>query len=924
MKRHLYSLFLVGSLLCIPFFANAQLNAFKKQAREAMTKADYEQALAAAQVVLSAEESNLEFRFMAGKAAFETRSYLLADSNLTVVTSVESANSYPEAFLLLADLHFRLQNYEEVLQYAQQLLDRNIGTPAQREKALRMLENCEWAMEAWTQCNDRIEIRRLDQISTEVSNFPISFSNNSLQVVSYPFPISEEKKKWCNCNAECQYEMRWSRFDVENNLSSSVNIPGPTENMSHFTYAGDNHRIYFSDCPCDQLQGTTCALYYREQNATGGWGEPVRLSSYINVEGASIKQPFLVSSPYSDTERLFYVSDQPGGKGGWDIWYADIYNDSIGRCVNLEAVNTSGDEITPYFHAPTQVLYFSSNSLAADRYSLGGMDIYEIQLEGDSWGLPINLGCDINSSHDDSYYIMDDASCRAYFASTRRPEQDTEEGNTPMCCPDIYEVNYINEVDLVVQTFNYCSREPLAGVEVTITNTTNGYNEPVGSNLDETAYEYRFENVSFDRYLKATGARAGYIYDDSTGSTFFTICEDTEVYLQLYLKPLPRANVVVKVYDECTREAIPGAEVILNSLTTGIDCPLSPFQDEGPNSFLFENIGLDEELEAAVSLTGYETTRVVGNTRGITFQNCENPEIEIPVYLPPKPRATLTVEVWDRNQRDLPLQPNTIVLLERDGLSAFAPVDSRTLPDDEGQQNRFVFEDLDPDKFYTVQVAKEGYLADPQFDTDVDFGTALANPCNPLKESIDILLVKPLDLFFYDDEPKWDNDYYAAEFDYGYYYNDYKSRIEDFRTNSCDGTPVEIDKFFTELDSAKARLDTLSKILIRRLSVGRELAQRPYSGVTLEISGFASPTGGGPYNEVLSHRRANSILQYLTNELESQGYGDLAGLLHLEVDPRGRNQAPPLLCNRGKKCCTIYGLTASKERRVAITNIIFE
>ena len=925
MKRSLNSVILIAGLFFLPLFAQAQLNAIKKQTRAAIADGRYEFALEAAKAVLSVDENDPEFLYLAGKAAFETRAYSLADSNLTVVANSESSGSYPETFLLLAEIHFRLQDYDPVLEYAQTFLDRNLGTPAQREKALRIIENCEWAMEEWTRCSDGIEIRRLDEISTEQSNFPVSFSNNRLQVVSYPFPKSEEDNKWCKCNDPCRFEMRWNRFDVENNTSNnSVNIPGPTGNMSHFTYAGDNHRIYFSDCPCDESAGSPCALYYREQKASGGWGEAVRLPSGINATGASIKQPYLVSNPYSNTERLFYVSDQPGGKGGWDIWYVDIHNDSIGTSVNLEAVNTPDDEITPYFHAPTQILYFSSNSLAMDRYTLGGMDIYEVTLDGDRWGTPVNLGCNVNSSHDDTYYILDDASCRAYFASTRRPDGDAAENKTPVCCPDIYEVNYINEVDLIVQTFNYCTREPLTGVAVDIRNTTGGRNELIGSEEAQAVSEYRFENVLFDRHLRATGSRNGYIYDDSTGSTFFTICEDTEVYLQLYLKPLPRANVVVKIYDECTKEPITNAQVDLNSLTTGIQCPLSPFQDDGPNAFLFESIGLDEELEAVVSSANYESATVETSTVGITFQNCTTPVIELPVFLQPKPLASLTVQIWDRNQRDLPLQPNTLVLLERDGVSSFSPVHTITLPDDGGQQNQFVFEDLDPEKYYTVQVRKQGYLADPQLDTDVDFIGAADSPCAPKEKLIDILLIQPLDLFFYDDEPKWDNDYYAAEYDYGYYYDDYKSRIQDFRSRCCDGTPEQVDSFFVELDMAKARLDTLSKILIRRLSVGRELAQRPYKGVTLEISGFASPTGGGPYNEVLSHRRANSILQYLIKEFETQGYGDLAALLNLKVDPKGRNQAPALPCNRGSTCCTIYGLTASKERRVAITNIFFE
>jgi len=68
---------------------------------------------------------------------------------------------------------------------------------------------------------------------------------------------------------------------------------------------------------------------------------------------------------------LYFVSDMPGGKGGYDLWRAELTTSGIGTVENLgEPINTPGDELFPTFR-PNGDLYFSSNGHGG----LGGLDI---------------------------------------------------------------------------------------------------------------------------------------------------------------------------------------------------------------------------------------------------------------------------------------------------------------------------------------------------------------------------------------------------------------------------------------------------------------------------------------------------------------------------------------------------------------------
>jgi outer membrane protein OmpA-like peptidoglycan-associated protein/tetratricopeptide (TPR) repeat protein len=111
---------------------------------------------------------------------------------------------------------------------------------------------------------------------------------------------------------------------------------------------------------------------------------------------------------------LFFASDMPGGKGGNDIYWCRLENGEWGQPVNLEEINTEGEEVFPFI-APDGVLYFSSNGLGG----MGGLDIYMALPDRGVYKSVENLGYPVNSAKDDFGIWLDDIGMSGYFSSNR-------------------------------------------------------------------------------------------------------------------------------------------------------------------------------------------------------------------------------------------------------------------------------------------------------------------------------------------------------------------------------------------------------------------------------------------------------------------------------------------------------------------------
>ena len=211
----------------------------------------------------------------------------------------------------------------------------------------------------------------------------------------------------------------------------------PYRHTANGAFSSDKKMFAYTICQENKGHEVRCQVYVSVKS-NKGWGEPRKLKNKINVKGATNTQPAFgtIKKRGKSTEVLYFVSDRPGGKGGLDLWYTT--KDKKGTWNSPRncgpAVNTPGNEITPYYDEETELLYFSSDT----HEGLGGYDVFSTKGNTRSWQRPQNMGAGINTGFDDTYFSWRVAGQDATLVSNR-PGSVSVFGDN--CCDDIYFVS---------------------------------------------------------------------------------------------------------------------------------------------------------------------------------------------------------------------------------------------------------------------------------------------------------------------------------------------------------------------------------------------------------------------------------------------------------------------------------------------------
>ena len=173
----------------------------------------------------------------------------------------------------------------------------------------------------------------------------------------------------------------------------------------------DGKMLVYTACNREDGQGS-CDIYLSYITKTG-WSEGINAGQLLNTDQWE-SQPCL--SP--DKRALYFAARLPEGYGGSDIYVSYLQpNGRWGLPVNMGSeINTIGDESSPFVHADNQTFYFTSNGLQG----YGGTDLFLMRKKADgSWGKPENLGYPINTINDEGTLIVAADGITAFYASDR-------------------------------------------------------------------------------------------------------------------------------------------------------------------------------------------------------------------------------------------------------------------------------------------------------------------------------------------------------------------------------------------------------------------------------------------------------------------------------------------------------------------------
>ena len=349
----------------------------------------------------------IEAHMLIAECYLETNDRQKAKASFLRVVNI-NPDFFPPVYFSLAEMEFESGEYDVAIQYLEKFLTYSRQRPAVVAKSEKLLQNSRFAA---------IAIK--NPVPFHPENLGLDFEYDqywpSLSVDEQTLVFTALIPK--NSNHPAVVGNRHEDFFISEfsngkwtkpeNLGSPLNTP---DNEAAQTITADATQMFFT--ANNRKDGKGSFDIYHSVKSNGVWTPPRNLDEPVNTP-AWETQP----SISADGRTLYFVSTRGGGKGGSDIWTSTL-DDNGKWCkpVNIEEINTSGDESSPFIHPDGRTLYFASDGWPG----MGGFDLFVTRKDSSGkWSTPVNLGYPINSRHNEQGMIVNARGDRAYYSSDR-------------------------------------------------------------------------------------------------------------------------------------------------------------------------------------------------------------------------------------------------------------------------------------------------------------------------------------------------------------------------------------------------------------------------------------------------------------------------------------------------------------------------
>lgn len=307
-------------------------------------------------------------------------------------------------------------------------------------------------------------------------------------------------------------------------LDTKVNHP--TYNNVGLSLSPDGNRMFFTRAALQGNEMSEGKIYY-SVGGDGAWGAANEVKG---VNGDFISKDPAVGELFGK-EVLFFAANMPGGKGGFDLYYAPLVSEGVyGDPVNLgDRINTIGDEETPFYQNGT--LYFATDG----HPGFGGKDLFFTTWNGSEWSEPTNMGNAFNTSVDDVALSLDAEGYKGVLTSNREGGRSVV---SKTCCNDIYNFTIPKMVaDLVVGVFDD-ARKPVTGATIELVEVKNNRPGKSNSQTSEKGNRFGFE-LALETPYKVVVTHPDYFPDSTQLNTAGLKASKTFEH-RFYLKARPK------------------------------------------------------------------------------------------------------------------------------------------------------------------------------------------------------------------------------------------------------------------------------------------------------------------------------------------------------------------------------------------------
>ncbi len=550
-------------------------------------KGNYTEAGRLMRTVVNDEPEYVDAYYVLGLVNFKKASSNFKEAEKNFQKVLQLCPSYDiYTYYYLAEICYSAERYDSTVQYLTEFMKDvdKIKSDKDYSRAADLLKYSKFYSEI-IRHPVPFQPKVVGGISTPENEYlPALSPDNQLAFFTREIKLPPEKSSFIQ-STKYKEKFMYSDLQPDGRFSEGQEMPEPfnlNDNEGGASLTIDNNTLYYTVCKYTKDKTYyNCDIYFTE-NVNGEWNPIRSVSDKINLPLSWESQP----SISADGKTLYFVSDRPGGYGGYDI-YRSIKSEhgEWGTPMNMgPTINTAGNEKSPFIHPDGKTLYFSSSGWMG----LGGYDIfYSRQGDDGTWQKPINLGYPINSPDDEVGFFVSTDGTQGYFASNKF----NGVGGWDLYSFDLYDEARPEKVLFIKGTVkNESEAEPLkARIELKNVETKTISEIPLDTNTGNYVAVARF-NADYMLTIK----KEGYVYETRYISRMDNSFK-TPRQLDLQLEPiqLNKSYRINDIYFDFNSVNLTGeSKMVLDQLIEFLkDNPSIKIEIQGHT----DNIGKDAE-----------------------------------------------------------------------------------------------------------------------------------------------------------------------------------------------------------------------------------------------------------------------------------------------------------------------------------------